>query len=964
MNLLLQCVAEAVVEKGLRGLAEMVPGGGLIYDIAEGTWKRYRERCSAEEQRKEILELAQKNFDQAKQAAVDAVNNVKASEDIKPALELYLTQIPGAVRQSLKRPEDPSGKSVPPAFAMRNADDIAKLLPATLPSFKPGDALPARSGWILDRQIGVGGFGEVWLAKHPQFHSLIRAVKFCRNLQNRDRDMLHESKVIDRLLAGGSQTNIVKLLDVHLEGDTPWLLYEYIEAGDLADLIHTWANLAPKERQQKSVEALHELAVTIAYFHRLEPAIVHRDLKPANILRDKLGRLRITDFGISGIAAKAALENDKSGATTRAGRLQSYLRGSYTPNYASPQQRDGAEPDPRDDVHALGVIGYQMLTAQLIRGVGPDFVEDLKELEIEEQLIQALRACTAQKAERRPRDAGEFADLLKKLMSTPTKKPEPKGPPPPQPVKHDPYSDIVQDERDFAQALNLDGVKSFLSARAPGRIARWKEAALEGHAVGQHLYGRCLDWGTGITVNSAEAVTWYRRSADQGHAMAMYSMGGMYETGRGVAKDAVQAVAWYRKSAEACCAAAQNSLGLKTERGEGTAKDEVQALAWYRRSADQGFTWGINNVGVFYRDARAGLTTNDTEAVRWFKKAADLGLASGQFNLGWMYEKGRGIAKDDVQAVYWYRKAAEQGNSGAQCNLGWMYENGKGLAKDDSQAIYWYTKSADQGDSYAQCNLGWMHENGRGVAKDEVKAVEFYRKSADQGNSRAQCNLGWMYENGKGIARDYSKAYTWYKKAADQNFPDAQNNLGLLYDRGNGVPQDYKQAAHWFMKAANQNYTWGLNNIAMYYRDGLGGLPKDFAMAVSYFRKAADMGLAEAQNHLGIMYDRGNGVPQDDATALSWFRKAADQNYSWGLNNIGVYYRDGKGGLPKDDLQALTYFRRAANLNLASGQFNLGWMYEYGRGVPKDVSEAVSWYRKAAAQNDDPAKKALTRLGY
>src|SRR5208283_25307 len=111
----------------------------------------------------------------------------------------------------------------------------------------------------------------------------------------------------------------VKLDDVNLEGDAPWLMYEYVEGGDLTDLIHEWSALPPTERQQKAIAALKELAETIAHFHRLDPAIAHRDLKPANILRDKKGRLRITDFGISGIAAKHMIEDETRGTTTRAG---------------------------------------------------------------------------------------------------------------------------------------------------------------------------------------------------------------------------------------------------------------------------------------------------------------------------------------------------------------------------------------------------------------------------------------------------------------------------------------------------------------------------------------------------------------------------------------------------------------------------------------------------------------------
>ena len=221
-----------------------------------------------------------------------------------------------------------------------------------------------------------------------------------------------------------------KLEDVNLEGDAPWLLIDNADVRirrrrrpDSRPDPRKWSALPPTERQQKAIAALKELAATIAHFHRLDPAIVHRDLKPANILFDTKGKLRITDFGISGIAAKRMIEDETRGATTRAGRLQSYLYGSYTPLYASPQQKDGAAPDPRDDVHALGVIGYQMLTGQVSRGVGSDFAQDLKEVGVKDALIDILGQCTALKAERRPGDAMKMAHSLAKALAP--RKPKP-----------------------------------------------------------------------------------------------------------------------------------------------------------------------------------------------------------------------------------------------------------------------------------------------------------------------------------------------------------------------------------------------------------------------------------------------------------------------------------------------------------------------------------------------------------
>ena len=61
----------------------------------------------------------------------------------------------------------------------------------------------------------------------------------------------------------------------------------------------------------------------------------------------------------------------------------------------------------------------------------------------------------------------------------------------------------------------------------------------------------------------------------------------------------------------------------------------------------------------------------------------------------------------------WYRKAADQGDADAQWILGFMYEKGKGVAKDESTAVEWYRKAADQGYARAQRNLETMYAQGR-----------------------------------------------------------------------------------------------------------------------------------------------------------------------------------------------------------------------------------------------------------
>lgn len=573
----------------MRGLAEMVPGGGAVFDIAKRTFDKYRLRRNLDQMRKDVQQIAQAGVAEVKQAASEAAKQVPGKA-MRIQVELFLEQIPAAVQQSLKRADDPTGKSLPANFSLHGAEDVAKLLPTTLPRFKPGDALPGRSGWVLDRHISGGGFGEVWLARNVSV-GFVRAIKFCKSMQNPNRDLHHEVRVIKRLISQGKHPNIVPLLDAHLDGEAPWLMYEYVDGGDLGDMIRYWATLPLPQRREKVVTALQILAKAVGRFHQMNPPIVHRDLKPANILYDKYdksaSKLRITDFGIGAIAAREMIDGETRGTLTSAGRLQSHLYGSYTPLYASSQQKAGDFPDPRDDVHALGVIAYQMLTSQITQGVGPDYAHDLRDVGVEDALIELVGRCTAQKAERRPRDAGEIAEILTKIAYKGNASPSPLA-------KADPYVDIREDERIYLRASNS---REYFELHGPQRIARWKEAGQKGLSAAQNLYGECLCWGIGIRQNLTEAIAWYRKAAEQGYVAAQFNLANMYANGQGVAKDELQAVAWYRKAAEQGHATAQFNL--------------ANMYAKYRKAAEQAHaaaqsTWedidgdgqGVSNVDL------------------------------------------------------------------------------------------------------------------------------------------------------------------------------------------------------------------------------------------------------------------------------------------------------------------------------------------------------------------------------
>ena len=254
---------------------------------------------------------------------------------------------------------------------LQRAEDLLAFLPRP-PRFTAGNRPLPGVDWELVELLGVGGFGEVWKARNPRFDSIPPvALKFCLDPAARDRLLTHEGAVLNQVMHEGAKiSGVVRLLHTYLSADPPCLAYELVAGGDLAGLMYKLQKGKDGLTAAQAGAILYRLARTMGQVHHLHPPIVHRDLKPANILVQRLDggnvHFRIADFGIGGVASSQAIEQARK--TSSGQFMGTALLGSHTPLYASPEQMAGRPPDPRDDVHALGVIWYQLLVGDLSRG--------------------------------------------------------------------------------------------------------------------------------------------------------------------------------------------------------------------------------------------------------------------------------------------------------------------------------------------------------------------------------------------------------------------------------------------------------------------------------------------------------------------------------------------------------------------------------------------------------------------
>lgn len=435
---LLKFVAKAV----LSGL-----GAGLAGDFAvdvlpaavKDVWSWWAKDRNDHQRRADIQAIAQAAAVQVREEVTKIVREVAADRPRaeQQMLTGYLIQVPAAIRQSLRRPSDPTGTTLPRDLLLEKPQDLLPMLPARPPRFKPGDQPLPGVDWELVEMLGTGGFGEVWKARNPHVAGLPPvALKFCLDPQA-SRILGHEAQLLGEVMRKGTHPGIVKLLHTYLNTDPPCLEYEYVAGGDLAEELRRHRKGFPPPH---AAQIVLKLANIIGYAHQLTPPIVHRDLKPANILVQPTSpgkfTLKVADFGIGSLAASRGLLGKTSPGLTQGQFLVSALRGACTPLYASPQQARGEPPDPRDDVYSLGVIWYQLLAGDLTAGRpgGTRWHRDLAAGGMSRGLLDLLAACLEDRPEDRAPDAATLAAQLRPLVqgaqTETTRNPVPEHPSP------------------------------------------------------------------------------------------------------------------------------------------------------------------------------------------------------------------------------------------------------------------------------------------------------------------------------------------------------------------------------------------------------------------------------------------------------------------------------------------------------------------------------------------------------
>ena len=211
------------------------------------------------------------------------------------------------------------------------------------PVFHPGEAF---HGYVIEKQIGRGGLGTIWLGRHQMLDTLF-AIKILdpsvvAGKPEYVKRFVREAKLATRI----RHPNLVAVHDARYDEThgVYFLVMDYVKG----DTLRSTIAFCGAQPEKEAVRIILQVADVLAAGQRF--GMVHRDLKPENIMLTTEGTVKLLDFGIA--KTSGGIDSLKTSAKTLFG----------TPAYISPEQAvDSSAVDARADVYSLGIILFELL---------------------------------------------------------------------------------------------------------------------------------------------------------------------------------------------------------------------------------------------------------------------------------------------------------------------------------------------------------------------------------------------------------------------------------------------------------------------------------------------------------------------------------------------------------------------------------------------------------------------------
>ena len=260
--------------------------------------------------------------------------------------------------------------------------------------------------YVVERQIGEGGMGAVYVATDQRFGSTVALKETFFDDPSLRKAFEREARLLNRL----RHAALPRVSDHFEEAEGQFLVMEYIPGEDLSQMLKGLGGAGfPAARVLVWADQLLD---ALEYLHTQEPPVIHRDIKPQNLKLTARDQVVLLDFGL---AKGTPLQT----RVTQTGSLF-----GYSFNYAPIEQMQGAGTDPRSDLYSLGATLYHLLTgatppdaltrATAVLNGDPDPLRPASELSahVPASLAEALSRAMSLSASRRFASAEEMRRAL------------------------------------------------------------------------------------------------------------------------------------------------------------------------------------------------------------------------------------------------------------------------------------------------------------------------------------------------------------------------------------------------------------------------------------------------------------------------------------------------------------------------------------------------------------------------
>ena len=250
--------------------------------------------------------------------------------------------------------------------------------------------------------------------------------------------------------------------------------------------------------------------------------------------------------------------------------------------------------------------------------------------------------------------------------------------------------------------------------------------------------------------------------------------------------------------------------------------------------------------------------------------------------------------------------------------------------------------------------LGKLRQDSAKSARDKLEALEWFGKAAQAGSLEAQFEFGKALVMGDGLKQDIESGLKWLQTAAERGNRQATCFLAICHRRGITGKVDKEKALSMLFEAIKLGEPLALSKQGVIHLQG-DGVKEDPEEAFLLFDKAAKFGDVVAQCNLALAYLMGKGVERDLPRAEVYLRAAAARRFECGLS-----WSAQQPDVRFDHLAAI--LRHLAQSGHAESQYWMGLLYAEGKGVQRDLSNALECFTIAAAAGHTEAKEELKSL--